>query len=363
MNLPPENFAVILAGGKGERFWPLSTARRPKQLLDLVGDTPLIAQAVDRISELIPPEQVLIITNADLVEATQAALPGVPARNIIGEPMGRDTAAAVALACALVEHENPRAAFCILTADQVMGDLPVFRNTLRDALTLAHQEPVLITLGIRPAHPDTGFGYICAGEARTHCGDSRFFDVKRFEEKPNLSRAQQFVREGNYYWNSGMFVWAVPTLRDALERFCAPLVCMMDALLPTIGTEAFLPTLRTRYETLSKISIDYALMEKADNILMAEGKFAWDDVGSWPALVNHFPQDEEGNTLIGNGALLDAQRNILYSRDHLTACIGVSDLIVVQAEGVTLICDRGRAQDIKSMVKLLHERGDCGDLL
>lgn len=361
MSLP--YYAVIMAGGKGERFWPLSTSKRPKQLLDLVGEKALIAQAVDRISDLIPPAQVFVVTNADLVEATQAALPELPPENIVGEPMGRDTAAAVALGCALVESHNPDAAFCILTADQVMGDLPVFRATLRDALGLALKEPVLITLGIRPAHPDTGFGYICAGQNQTSFGETGFFQVKKFEEKPNLARARTFVAEGNYYWNSGMFIWSVATLRDALERYCAPLVCMMDAVKPVIGTARFLPVLKARYETLSKISIDYALMEKAENILMAQGSFAWDDVGSWPALQNHFPADEDGNTLIGNAEMFDAHGNIVYSRNALTACIGVKDLIIVQAEGVTLVCPKNRAQDIKQLVKALHERGDCGELL
>lgn len=352
-------YAVILAGGRGERFWPLSTSRQPKQLLDLVGDKALIAQAVDRIADLIPPGHVFVITNADLVEATRKALPDLPRANIIGEPMGRDTAAAVALGCALVESRNPQAAFCILTADQVMGDLPVFRQTLHDALALALREPVLITLGIRPAHPDTGFGYIHAGEAYTREGGTEFARVLKFEEKPNLARAKTFVADGCYFWNSGMFIWSVPTLRQELERFCAPLVCMMDAVGPHIGKDSFADVLKKRFQELSKISIDYALMEKADNILMAEGGFAWDDVGSWPALEKHFESDEDGNTRIGTTEVLDASGNILFSRGRLTACIGVKDLIVVQADGVTLVCPKDRAQDIKLMVKALHERGDC----
>lgn len=363
MNDIPPYYAVIMAGGKGERFWPLSTSRRPKQLLDLVGEKALIAQAVDRIADLIPPDHVFVVTNDDIVDATRDALPDLPPGNIVGEPMGRDTAAAVALGCALVEKRDPNAAFCILTADQVMGDLPVFRSTLADALALASREEVLITLGIRPAHPDTGFGYIHAGEPVDGSGDSEFHKVRKFEEKPNLSRARKFLEDGNYYWNSGMFIWSVSTLRNALEKHCAPLVCMMDAVAPHIDTPKFSTVLRSRYEMLSKISIDYALMEKADNILMAEGNFMWDDVGSWPALENHFPADDDGNTCIGFTETLDASGNIIYSRDRLTACIGVNDLIVVQAEGVTLVCPKDRAQDIKQMVKSLHERGDCEDLL
>ena len=356
-------YAVIMAGGRGERFWPLSTSKRTKQLLDLVGDRALIGQAVDRIKDLIPPENVFVITNADLVDATCEALPELPRGNIIGEPMGRDTAAAVALGCALVEAKSPAASFAILTADQVMGDLPVFNQTLADALTLAREKDVLITMGIQPAHPDTGFGYIRASQGYETETSTRFFKVEKFEEKPNLVKAKEFVASGECFWNSGMFIWSVRSLRKAMMRHCPSLTRLMDLMLPHIGKATFDQKLLAEYENLSKISIDYALMEKADNIVMARGAFAWDDVGSWPALENHFPKDEQGNTVIGNAEMLGSDGNIVYSRGQLTACVGVSDLIVVQAEGVTLVCAKDQAQCIKQMVKRLHERGDCGDLL
>jgi len=356
-------YAVIMAGGRGERFWPLSTSKRPKQLLDLVGDRALIGQAVDRIKELIPPDQVFVITNAELVKATREALPELPRENIIGEPMGRDTAAAVALGCALVEAKNPAASFAILTADQVMGDLPVFNQTLEDALNLARSQDILITMGIQPAHPDTGFGYIRASEPFEAEGNTQFYNVKKFEEKPSLSRAKEFVESGECFWNSGMFIWSVRSLRKAMMRHCPPLTRLMDLMLPHIGTPTFDEKLLAEYERLSKISIDYALMEKADNIVMARGQFTWDDVGSWPALENHFAKDEHGNTLIGNTEMLVSEGNIVYSRDRLTTLVGVQDLIVVQAEGVTLVCAKDQAQGIKQLVKRLHERGDCCDLL
>jgi len=357
------HYAAIMAGGRGERFWPLSTSKRPKQLLDLVGDRALIGQAVERIKNHIPADHVFVITNADLVDATCEALPELPRENVIGEPMGRDTAAAAALGCALVEAKNPNASFVILTADQVMGDLPVFNRTLLDSLNLACSEDVLITMGIQPAHPDTGFGYIRASEAYETETDTDFFNVKKFEEKPSLARAKEFVDSGECFWNSGMFIWSVRSLRKAMLRHCPPLTRLMDSILPHIGKPSFDEKLLAEYEQLSKISIDYALMEKADNILMAKGQFAWDDVGSWPALENHFPKDDHGNTVIGNVELLAADGNIVYSRDRLTACVGVSNVIVVQADGVTLVCAKDQAQSIKQLVKRLHERGDCGDLL
>ncbi len=359
----PHAYAVILAGGKGERFWPLSTSKRPKQLLDLVGDKALIAQAVERVGELIPPDHVFVVTNADIVEATRACLPQLPKENIVGEPMGRDTAAAVALACVLVEKKDPKGVFCILTADHVMKNLDVFNRTLSESMELASQQDVLITMGIRPLHPDTGFGYINVNEALAWDGETEFHSVKNFEEKPDLVKAKNFVESGTYYWNSGMFIWSAHSLRLALTRYCPALVRMMDRVKNSIGTEQFIDVLRREYEQLSKISIDYALMEKASNIVMAVGTFDWDDVGSWPALEHHFPADEDGNTRIGQTEVLDCSGNIILSRDHLTACIGVKDLVVVQADGVTLVCPKERAQDIKKLVKALHERGDCEALL
>lgn len=356
-------YAVIMAGGRGERFWPLSTSRRPKQLLDLVGEKPLIAQAVERVADFISPDRVFVITNADLVEATAAALPDLPRDNIVGEPMGRDTAAAVALGCALVKSRDEEATFAILTADQVMGDLPVFRQTLLDAFSLAEREDVLITMGITPLHPDTGFGYIRVDERKDDDSDTEFYTVKKFEEKPDLQRAREFVTSGKCYWNSGMFIWSVRSLRKAMLRHCPALTRLMDVMGPHISQDSFQENLRSEYEQLTKISIDFALMEKADNIVMAVGKFAWDDVGSWPALERHFPKDEYGNTVAGQAEMLDASDNIVVSKNHFTACVGVSDLIVVQAEGVTLVCDKTKAQEIKRLVKSLHERGDCTGIL
>jgi mannose-1-phosphate guanylyltransferase len=222
---------------------------------------------------------------------------------------------------------------------------------------------VLITMGIRPTHPDTGFGYIRVAEELDSGGETHFFNVKRFEEKPDLKRAREFVKSGKCYWNSGMFIWSVPSLRKAMNQFCPALTRMMDLVGPHIGTDAFVEALRKEYENLSKISIDYALMEKANNILMARGEFEWDDVGSWPAIENHFPRDDGDNTLIGEAEMFESTGNVVFSKDRLTACLGVHDLIVVQADGVTLVCAKDRAQDIKQLVKGLHERGDCGHLL
>ncbi len=350
-------YAVILAGGRGERFWPMSTHKRPKQLLSLVGDRTLIAQAVDRLEGFIPPERVFVITNADLVDETRRAAPDLPAENIIGEPMGKDTAAAAALGTALVAARDPRGVVCILTADHIIGKVKLFRQTLEESARQAAVRPVIVTIGITPSEPSTAYGYIETGAIDGQSGGIAFFQSKRFVEKPPHDRAVEYVQGGRHYWNSGMFVWSVETFKNALVAHRPPLYAMMQRLLPEIGGHGFAAAFRREYDQLEKISIDYAVMEKADNILMARGEFAWDDVGSWTALENHFPKDDGGNTTIGETEAVDCHGNIVLSPGRLTALIGVRDMIVVQADGVTMVCPKDRAQDIKKLVVKIRDGG------
>ena len=356
-------YAVVLAGGKGERFWPLSTSRRPKQFLSLVGGEPLISMAVERMEGLIPPEHVMIITSRDLVDATRLAVPALPTHNVIGEPVGRDTAAACALACALVEQRDPQGVFCILTADHVIGDLPVFQATLRAGFELAAEQDVLITIGVRPVFASTGFGYIEAGEPVAARGGIEFLRAQRFVEKPDESTAQTYLDSGRHFWNSGMFVWSAASLRKAFASHRPQLIPLMEGVRNARDAAAFQDMLAAEYAVLRKISVDYALMEKADNIVMARGVFSWDDVGTWAALENHVPANATHNAVIGQCESVDATGNVVYSSGRLTALIGVKDLIVVQAEGATLICPKDRAQDVRKMVQLLHDKGRYEDIL
>lgn len=357
------DYAVIMAGGKGERFWPLSTSRRPKQLLSLVGEETLLAQAVNRLTGLIPPERVFVITNADLVEASRAAAPTVPPENIIGEPVGRDTAAAIALGALLVQARDPDACFCVLTADHVIGDLDLYREVLRQSLHYARKENVLITIGMQPDTPSTGYGYIRSGSAVHEQSGISFLKAEQFVEKPDAATAQSYLDSGDYYWNSGMFIWSAQSLEKALRKHQPALGELMDRLRPVIGTDQFMEGLTEAYASISKISIDYALMEKADNIVMVRGTFAWDDVGSWPALARHFAADAANNVAIGSSAAHDSSGNIVYSKGRLTALVGVQDMIVVQTDGVTLICPRDRAQEVKKLVEQLKQSGNYDEVL
>jgi mannose-1-phosphate guanylyltransferase len=357
------SYAVILAGGYGERFWPASTMKRPKQLLSLLGDRTMLEMAVDRLEGLIPAERVLVLTSADLVGATIECSPDLPAANVIGEPIRRDTAAAVALACAVVKARDPEGVFCILTADHVMGDLDLFRQTLHEGLDLAASNDVLVTIGITPDRPSTAFGYVEATETVSASGEIKFRKVSRFVEKPDLATAEEYVASGSFSWNSGMFIWSVAALSEAFHVHAPPLGAMIDSLLPSVDTPQFAGAILEHFEPLEKISIDYALMEKADNIVMAEGGFEWDDVGSWPEVGSHLPADDAGNNVVGTAALLDASNNIILSEGRLTAMIGVEDLIVVHTDNATLICPKDRAQDVKKIVATLRESGDWDHLL
>jgi mannose-1-phosphate guanylyltransferase len=251
----------------------------------------------------------------------------------------------------------------VLTADQVMGDLDVFKATLRGGMDLAEKNEVLVTIGIQPTFPSTGFGYIESGADFAKAGGVQFKKAVRFIEKPDAKTAQNYLDAGKFFWNSGMFIWSVPTLDKAFAAHCPVMKALMDELTTYAKRGEIFQGLQNIYPTLGKISVDYALMEKADNIVMACGTFMWDDIGTWTALENHYPQDPDGNTLIGCCKQVDAKNSIVFSKDRLTAVFGVENLIVVQAEGVTLVCPKDRVQDIKKMVTALRETGSFDYLL
>ena len=356
-------YAVILAGGKGERFWPLSTSRTPKQVLSLFGGRTLLAMAVDRLKGILPPERVFVITSADLVEVTREAAPMLPADNVVGEPVARDTAAACALGLALVKAKNPSGAFAVLTADQIIGDVEIFQATLRESFALALRDDVLVTIGIEPTSPSTGYGYIDSGDVIAESGGITFRRASTFVEKPDLATAERYLAAGNFFWNAGMFIWSVTAFEKALRAHRPPLAAMVATLVPHVGTCEFFDVLSEVYGPLQKISVDYAIMEPAKNIVMARGTFAWDDVGAWPALERHFAPDAAGNVSIGTSETVDSSGNVIVSQNRLTALVGVHDMVVVQAMGVTLICPKARAQDVKKMVTLLASKSEFRHLL
>lgn len=347
-------YAVILAGGRGERFWPLSTRLRPKQFLTLFGGKPLLVQAVERLEGLIPLEKIIVITSDDLVALTRKTVPGLPEANVVGEPCGRDTAAACALACALVERRDPEGVVCILTADQIMKDVAGFRQTLADTIAVATAHEVIATIGIVPNAPATGFGYIRAAKAFNAATATPFMHVERFVEKPDLATAQNYLAAGCYFWNAGMFIWQVRVMRQALAAFVPALNALCERIVAAPAGQE-MAVVASDYPDLKRISIDYAVMEHARNLVVARGAFGWDDVGSWTSAADHLPLDDDGNAATGKYHTLDAADNVVVAAEGQTVVLlGVKDLVVVQNDGVTLVCSKERAQDVKKVLALVE---------
>ena len=351
-------YAIIMAGGNGERFWPISTPERPKQFVTLFGGKPLIRHAMDRLRGLFPPERTLVITADRLVRQTLRALPGLPRANVIGEPCRRDTAAAVACACGLVKRlGGPEAVGCILTADQLMEPEVKFRRTLKHAIKAACRTDAIVTVGIRPTCPATGFGYVECGSRIATGTSTEFHVVRRFVEKPDEKSAKRYLRSGRFCWNSGMFIWKASAMERAFAQHAPDIAGLIGKIERAKSVRA---TLKKAYPPLRSISVDYAVMEKARRVIVARSEFAWDDVGSWTALPAHFPGDAAGNTRIGRTALLDTRDSIVVSENgHLTAVLGLKDVVVVQTSDATLVCAKNRVQDIRRLVRDLasFERG------
>ena len=344
-------YVVIMAGGRGERFWPQSRLAMPKHLLPIVGERALLVQTIERLLPMIPAERVLIITNRQQAPAIRGLCPMLPVENIVAEPVGRDTAAAVGLALVLVRRRDPQAVFAMLPADHVIHDTVTFRADLERAFTAAESEPLLVTLGITPTEPATGFGYIQRGAPRA--GVEGLHDVNRFVEKPSLEVAQGYLASGDYFWNAGMFFWSVPVVAAAFAQHVPDLWADLGKLEAALVAGQSLDTvLESIYPTLKKISVDYALIEKAKNVAVIPAGFDWDDVGAWPAVARHFPADATGNVVRGLAAVEQAKDNLVVSTaDHLVAVLGVQDLIVVHTPDATLVCPKDKAQEIKALLK------------
>jgi mannose-1-phosphate guanylyltransferase len=349
-----KRYVVIMAGGRGERFWPESRLARPKQLLPIVGEKAMLTQTVDRLKGLVEPKDVFVITNVEQRDAVLEVCPELDPRKVIGEPMGRDTAAAVGLAAVLVRREDPDATFAMLPADAVIHDSVGLCATLQTAFEAAEANPVIATIGITATFPATGYGYIQQGDVLAEFSGRSVYHVKRFVEKPNLETAQRYLNSGDYFWNAGMFIWSVSSIVAELEKSTPALWAALQAIDEGLAAgEGIDPLLAEHYPKLEKISVDYAIIEKASSVVMVESGFDWDDVGEWPAVERHYPADENGNVVRGSAHLESSTGNIVFSRDkdHLIALLGVDDLIVVKTEDATLVCHKDKAQQIKDLVK------------
>jgi mannose-1-phosphate guanylyltransferase len=351
----PSRYALILAGGSGQRFWPLSRDSLPKQLLRIFGGKTLLELTVDRLEGLIPKENILVLTNHQQEKSVRQALPNLPVENILAEPAKRDTAPAIALGAGWVASRDPEATMVILPADHLIQDCDAFHSVLETSVRAAEETASLVTIGIKPTWPCPSYGYVERGEGLSLDGapPDSVYEVVRFREKPAPDLAQHFLDQGTFTWNAGMFIWTIPAIRKELGTHCPELSGFVTGL---CDCDDIAPVIADQFSTLPKLSIDYALMERASRVLNVEATFDWDDVGNWTSVGQYLDQDDHENQTRGDFCQIDSHANLLFSetKQHV-ALLGANNLIVVQTEDALLIADRDRAEQIKKLHDLLPD--------
>jgi len=347
-----KTYACIMAGGSGERFWPLSRTAKPKHLVKLLTERTMLEETVRRVEQALPTSHIYVLTNAAQIEGCRAAAPQLKPHQFIAEPAKRDTAPACALGTALVRSIDPDAVVVFLPADALIKDAATFADQLKKASALAAKHDTIVTFGIRPDHASTRFGYLEAGQALEESTTScPFFNVERFVEKPDEAKAETYFKTGRYFWNAGIFLWKTGTFLREAQRSKPELVPFIENF-PKENRDAYL---KEHFPALPKISVDYAIMEKAQRVTVAEARFDWDDLGSWTALPAHMSIDKQGNTLRGAVTIHDSHGNIAIAGKRVIALCGVRDLIVVETEDAILVCHRDAAEQIKKLHPNLPE--------
>ncbi|MCY3832140.1 MAG: sugar phosphate nucleotidyltransferase [Chloroflexi bacterium] len=353
-------YALIAAGGHGARLWPMSRVRHPKQMLPLVDEHSMFRTSVERILSMFTPEDIFVVTGRELVEDLQNEMREIPPENFILEPYAKNTAPALALALSHIQRRDQEATVAILPADHHIVQREKFCRLLEAAWQVA-QDGKIVTLGISPSYPSTGFGYIQQGDALNQVSGFDVYRSRRFTEKPDIVRATQYLASGQYSWNSGMFIWRVARAMRDLERYQPAIYAMCSYLQSAFDSPDYEEKLNDIWETMPMLSIDFAIMEKADNIAVIPSDIGWSDVGNWTSLYEILPQDNFGNCVKGDASdsrvILDTRDTLVLS-DRLTVAIGVEDIVVVDTDDVLLICHKERTQDVKQVVDYLRENGN-----
>jgi mannose-1-phosphate guanylyltransferase len=344
-------YAVIIAGGKGRRLWPKSTPEHPKHLLPIISDKPMLEETIQRIESYIPRERVYIVTAEDSVEQIMELIPNLKRENVLGEPVGKNSAPAIAWASAVIAEHDPEAITVVLPADHFIPDEEKYLNDLKKAVSVAEKKPYLVTFGIEPTRPDTGYGYIELGDTI----EAQIFRVNRFTEKPDYKTALEFLDAGNYRWNSGMFVWKVDTILNAFKNHRPTIHHQLTELMEHYQSPDYKESIIKFYDQVESISIDYAIMEKSDNVATVSASFRWDDVGSWQFLTRTSEPDDAGNYGHGTYIGLNTKNCIIYNdEDKLIATVDIEDLIIVNTPNGILVCDYSKAGNVNKIVKQIE---------
>lgn len=339
-----------MAGGVGSRFWPRSKEKKPKQLIRIFGDNTMIQDTVNRLDGLVEPKNIFVITNKVQKQRVKEQLPQIPEVNIIDEPFGKNTAACIGLASILVKAKNPDAVAITLPSDHLIQNEKEFRDCLKNAADFAYKSKGLVTIGIKPTRPETGYGYIQFDEKQT---DNNIHKVLTFAEKPNLSTAVNFINSGDFLWNSGIFIWRVDSILNAIQKYLPDLYEGLETIEKSIDKPDFDKTLAHVYGQLKSISIDYGLMEKAENVYLTKAEFYWNDVGSWEAVYEVAEKNEDGNSAVGDVYTEKTYGSYIFSPKKFVATIGIEDLIIIDTNDALLVCHRNNAQDVRQVVEYL----------
>jgi mannose-1-phosphate guanylyltransferase len=351
--------AIIMAGGSGTRFWPKSRRDRPKQLLRLTGGTTMLQQTVKRIEPLVPRDRIIIVTGADQAAATRAQLPEVPSDNVIAEPCPRDTAPCVGLAAGIVANKDPGGTMIVMPADHVIEPASAFRATVKAAVSVTDDDPTaLVTFGITPTRPETGYGYIERGELVERRDGIAVHRVVQFREKPDRATAESFLAAGCFVWNAGIFVWRARTILDAIRSHRPRLAEGLDPILQALGTPSLAQILAEQFPRLERVPIDKAVMEHAPNVRVLDVPYEWNDVGDWRALASLFEQDHSGNATQGSVVARETTNSIIVSDDGgLVATLGVDNLVVIHSGKATLVARKDQLDKLKALVEELADAG------
>lgn len=351
-------YAVIMAGGSGTRFWPKSTRALPKQFLNLFGDKTMIQETADRLKGYINPEEVLVVTNDNYLPIVQQQLPSIPDQFLIGEPVAKNTAPCVAAAAAILHKHDPDSVMVVLPADHRISNREEFLQILKAAVETAKSQESLVTIGIEPDRPETGYGYICYDESdKIKCGGRNIYSVKNFTEKPNSQKAEEFLASGNYLWNSGMFIWKTETILAAFEKYLPDVFKLTEELEHSAGSRE---DINWFYRACPAISIDYGIMEKAETVHVVPGEIGWNDVGSWTAVHELSEKDEDGNAT-GHSpvSIYDSTSSLIHSESgKIISLVGVDDIAVVETDNAILVVNLKKAQAVKNVVEDLKSDPD-----